>query len=170
MHPEAHEWGARHATDKPVDVLDIGGRDVNGTGRDHFPNATTYTVLDIEAGPNVDIVADASTWDPKTRSYDYVVCYETFEHTDLWPAICQTAYRAVRPGGRFIVTTAAPGRPPHSGRDGNALQFGEYYANVDPAALQEALEAAGFVEITVDVQPSPADVRAVAGKPDKEHP
>jgi hypothetical protein len=165
MHAEAMEWLAKHASDDPVDVLDLGGRDINGSPRELWPNAASYTVLDITPGPNVDIVADAATWQPGGRRWDVAVAAELFEHTDLWPAICATAWRALHPGGRFIVTTAAPGRPPHSGRDGSALQFGEYYANVDPVALREVLERVGFAEIVVDIQPSPADVRAVATKP-----
>jgi SAM-dependent methyltransferase len=158
-------WIAKHATTDPVSVLDLMGRFINGSPRDLFPNATSYTVLDIAPGPDVDIVADAATWQPGGRRWDRVLCCEGFEHTDLWPVICATAWRALRPGGRFIITTAAPGRPPHSGRDGNALQFGEYYANIEPEALRMALEEAGFADIEIDVQPSPADVRAVATKP-----
>jgi SAM-dependent methyltransferase len=165
MHEQAMEWIAKYATTDPVSVLDLGGRDINGSPRELWPNATSYTVLDVTPGPNVDIVADAATWQPGGRRWDVAVAAELFEHTDQWPAICQTAWRALRPGGRFIVTTAAPGRPPHSGVDGNALKFGEYYANVHPDRLCEALEWAGFAEVVVDMQPSPADVRAVATKP-----
>jgi SAM-dependent methyltransferase len=160
------EWLVKHGTLAPADVLDLGGRDINGSARDAFPNAASYTVLDIAPGPNVDIVADASTWDPDGIEWEYVVAAELFEHTDSWPAICATAWRALRPGGRFVVTTAAPGRPVHSGVDGGPeLHPGEHYANVDPDRLREALEAAGFTEIQIDVQPAPADVRAVATKP-----
>jgi SAM-dependent methyltransferase len=165
MHAEAMAWVARFATDDPVSVLDLGGRDINGTPRDLFPGATSYTVLDVQMAEGVDIAADAATWDPNGRRWDLVLATELFEHTDQWPQICATAFRALWPGGRFIVTTAAPGRPPHSGIDGGPLHFGEYYANIDPGQLREILTDAGFTEIEVDVQSSPADVRAVATKP-----
>jgi methyltransferase family protein len=166
LHSEAWGWLTRHATTDPVSVLDLGGRVVNwDSPRVLFPNATSYTVLDILPGPGVDIVADAATWNPNGRRYDVAVAAELFEHAPEWPAICRTAFAALAPGGQFIVTTAAPGRPPHSGVDGMALRFGEFYANVPPAALQAALEDAGFVDIEVDVQPSPSDVRAVATRP-----
>jgi SAM-dependent methyltransferase len=164
MHAEAMAWVERFATDAPVSVLDLGGRDINGTPRALFPTAS-YTCLDVVPGPGVDIVADAATWQPGGRRWDLVLSTELFEHTPDWPQACSTAWRALRPGGRFIVTTAAPGRPPHSGRDGGVLQFGEYYANVNPEELRAALEGAGFVKVEIDVQPSPADVRAVATKP-----
>ena len=158
-------WIAKHATSEPVTVLDIGGRDVNGSPRHLFPAATRYTVLDALGDPGVDILADAAIWDPRGETWDVVICAETFEHTAAWRAICRTAYAACAPGGRLIVTTAAPGRPPHSAVDGAfRLLPGEHYANIRPAELERVLVEAGWADVVVDVQPSPADVRAVAAK------
>lgn len=165
MHPEAMGWVARFGTQAPVAVLDLGGRFVNGTPRPLFPGATCYTVVDILDGPGVDVVADAATWRPD-RAYDVVLACELFEHAASWREVCRTAYLACRPGGRLVVTTAAPGREAHSGIDGGpVLHPGEWYANIDPAELRAALERAGFAEVVIDVQPSPADVRAVATRP-----
>lgn len=172
MHPEAMAWIAEHATVEPVDVLDIGGRDVTGpwggSPRPHFPNAGVYHVLDINEGPDVDIVADAATWEPNGHRYDVVISAECFEHTPQWPAIVRTAYAACKPGGRFIATMAGPGRPPHGALGAAGLEVGEHYANVQPDRLRAVLEHAGFTDITVDQQPNPADVRAVATKPGGE--
>jgi SAM-dependent methyltransferase len=163
------EWIAKHATDAPVSVLDIGGRDVNGSPRLLFPAATRYTVLDALPGEqvtDVDIIADAATWHPSGQEWDVVVCAEVLEHAAQWRAIIRTAYQACKPGGRLIVTTAAPGRPPHSAVDGMLpLQPGEHYANIRPAELERALIAAGWAEVVVDVREFPADVRATAVKP-----
>jgi hypothetical protein len=159
-------WIAKYATAEPVTVLDIGGRDVNGSPQQLFPAAAVYTVLDIRPGDDVDIVADAATWDPAARRWDLVICAETFEHTASWRAICRTAYAACALGGRLVVTTAAPGRPPHSAVDGQfRLLPGEHYANIRPAELERVLIEAGWADVVVDVQPSPADVRAAAVKP-----
>lgn len=163
MHAEALAWVTRYATTDEVSVLDLGGRDVNGTVRDLFPNATQYVVLDIVAASNVDIVADAATWVPD-QQYDVVVCTETFEHTPEWRSICATAYRACRPGGLLIATMAGPERPGHSAVDGGALRPGEYYGNIDPEDLREILLDVGFRHIVIDVQTSPSDVRTVATK------
>jgi hypothetical protein len=169
MHDQAMQWIAKYATADPVTVLDLGGRDVNGSPRLLFPGATAYTVLDALPGgrpEDVDIIADAATWDPGGRVWDVVICAETFEHTAAWRAICRTAFAACAPGGRFIVTTAAPGRPPHSAVDGEfRLLPGEHYANIRPAELGRVLAEAGWADVVVDVQPSPADVRAAAVKP-----
>ena len=162
MHPEAFDWVTRHATDQPCSVLDIGGRNVNGSPRGLFPRADPYVTLDIEPGRDVQIVADAATWTPD-REYDVVVCTEVFEHTASWPEICGTAFKALRPGGLIILTMAGPGRTPHSAFDGGpTLYAGEYYANVEAAHLQLVLESVGFSDVVVDVQYQPADVRATA--------
>lgn len=164
MHAEAYAWVQRHATNRPVSVLDIGGRDINGSVRPLFPNATVYRVLDIADGPNVDVVADAATWVPDME-YDVVVAAETFEHTEAWPQICTTAYKACAAGGVFIATMAGPGRPAHSAIDGGwTLHAGEYYGNVEPHDLHRVLVTCGWNNVIVDQQQSPADVRAVAWK------
>lgn len=168
MHNEAMEWIAKYATSGPVSVLDIGGRDINGSPRSLFPAATRYTVLDALPGEqvtDVDIIADAATWNPAGQEWDVVVCAEVFEHTASWRAILRTAFAACAPGGRLIVTTAAPGRPPHSAVDGLELRAGEHYANIRPDALEAALAAAGWSEVVVDVREFPADVRAAAVRP-----
>lgn len=161
MHKQAYQWVADHAYPNVYAVLDIGGRDINGTVRALFPTARLYTSLDLHDGPAVDIVADAATWTPD-RAYDVVVCAEVFEHTKVWPDICLTAYNALAPGGQFIATMAGPGRGPHSGIDGMSLHPGEHYENVEPHDLREVLLACGFRDIVVDQQRSPADVRCTA--------
>lgn len=158
------QWIRKHATDDPVSVLDLGGRDINGSARSAFPGALVYTVLDILPGEGVDIVADAADWEPD-RFWDVVVAAEIFEHTARWPAICRTAFEACDVGGRFIVTTAGPGRPPHSAVDGLfRLLPGEHYANVPAPELERVLVESGWSDVLVDSQPSPADTRAVATK------
>lgn len=158
MHAEAFEFIRRHATTEPVAVLDVGGRDINGTPRPLWPAADPYRILDIAPGPGVDIVADAATWTPD-RLYDIAVCAEVFEHTDVWPQILKTTHGALRPGGLLILTMAGPGRAPHSAVDGGPIRDGEYYQNVDPDDLQWLL-ALGWRDVDVDVLGH--DVRATA--------
>lgn len=160
MHPEVIEWVQRYATVEPVTVLDIGGRDLNGSTKPLFPLAD-YTVLDIRDDPEVDIVADAATWTP-SREYDLVLCTEVFEHTPDWPQIIATAHKALKSGGRFVVTCAGPGRAPHSAIAATGLKPGEYYQNVHPDEMRQALESAGFGNI--EVERLRRDVRASAVK------
>jgi hypothetical protein len=168
VHSEAFQWVEQYATGEPVTVLDIGGRDINGSVRSLFPGATAYTVLDILPGDNVDVEADAATWQPDCE-YDVIVSCETFEHTAVWPAICATAYLACKPGGMLVATMAGPDRPAHSAYDGSwTLHPDEFYANIDPDELREVLAKCGWEDIVIDQQTSPSDVRTVARKsPDR---
>jgi Methyltransferase domain len=164
MHEAAMTWVARHVPMDPLaSVLDLGGRDINGSVRPLFPKATKYTVVDINPGEGVDVVADAATWEPDDW-YDVVVAAEVFEHTWVWPEICRTAFWALRSGGLFIATMGGPGRQPHSGIDGKfRLLPGDYYANVSPHDLEQVLKDQGWVDVTVDQ--TGLDTRSVATKP-----
>lgn len=162
MHVEAYEWVARYASADPLRVLDIGGRDINGTALDHFPNAVR-TVLDIAPGTGVDVVADASTWVP-TGEWDVITCCEVAEHTAVWPAILATAFKALTQGGALVFTCAGTGRAPHSAIDGGAwVRQGEHYGNVSVDELRAVLADCGFVGIIVDSLGE--DTRAYAVKP-----
>lgn len=158
MHRQARAWIAAHASDEPLSAVEIGSRDINGTIQDLFPNASWWGI-DVVDGPNVDEVADAATWQPG-EPVDLVVCCEVFEHTPSWPAIAQSMFRMLRPGGLALFTMAGPGRRPHGvgvyGPDG-------YYENVTPDVLDTVLHGCGFAEVTVDQRGT--DVRAAARRP-----
>lgn len=162
MHDAAMDWVRTHAPLDAQSVLDIGGRDVNGTPRELFPHADPYRVLDALDGPGVDVVADAAAWMPD-RAYDVVVCCEVLEHAAVWRDILRTALAALRPGGVLVATMAGPLRAPHSGVDGYAVRPGEHYANIGPTELEVWLGMCGFTGVLVDLQG--ADVRCRAVRP-----
>lgn len=153
MHEQVLSWVAQFRTDDDLAVLDIGGRNLNGSTRPLFPNAKPYHVLDLRPGPNVDFVADAADWRPVPgvagrHWYDLVLCTETFEHAKRWPDIIATAYAALRPGGWLVFTCAGPGRPPHSGIEPVwGLIDDEWYANVSPDEIRVELERQGWTDI-----------------------
>lgn len=168
MHPEAFAWVHTQVAEAgPWDgarVLDIGGRDVNGTARTHldrYPDVLCH-VLDIRDSAEVDYVADARTWD-SPRPHHLVLCTEVLEHVQGWPAICWTAHEALLPGGLLVLTCAGPGRGPHNATDGGPLA-GEWYQNVHPEVLAAVLDACGFCDISVD-DSVPGDVYAAARRP-----
>lgn len=143
MHPPVMDFlAAHHGQVRGTHGLDVGGRNVNGTGRDLWPTLT-WTTLDAMPGEDVDIVADAATWTPD-RAYDLVICTEVLEHAEAWRDIVATCARALRPGGLLLLTCATHGRDPHSAHDGGPVRPGEHYGNVDPDDLGDALRAAGL--------------------------
>jgi SAM-dependent methyltransferase len=146
MHLAARLFIRQFATREPDAVLEVGSRNVNGGIRDLFPNAA-YTGVDITEGDGVDVVADAATWEPD-REYDIVICAEVLEHAPAWRDIVKTCWRALRPGGVFVMTAAGPGRKPHSAYE-DADPVGEWYENIEPAFLEEA--TAMFFDANIDV-------------------
>lgn len=145
-----------------LSVVEFGSRNVNGSARQMFP-AADYFGIDIEAGPGVDLVADAADYDDP-ESADCVVCMEVLEHTPRWRDICFAAYRTLRPKGRFIVTCAGPGRAPHSAVDGGQVRPDEHYENVEPGHLRIALLNAGFDTVETAYNAEACDTYAVAWK------
>lgn len=141
-------------------VIELGSRNVNGGVR-HLFNGARYTGVDIVAGPDVDVVADAARW-TTTDLADLVICCEVLEHTPAAADIVASAGRATKPGGMVIITAAGPGRAPHSAVDGGPLRPGEHYANIAPGDLTKWLSAIGSA--TVEVNPAAGDVYGMAVK------
>jgi SAM-dependent methyltransferase len=160
VHEAAFRWVERCVSDFDCagwSVLDLGGRDVNGTTRGLFGGR--YVVVDIEPHPSVDVVADAALLDLDER-FDVVVSTECFEHTPKGAEICAAAFRHLTDKGVFIATMAGPGRVVHNAVGGPDLPAGEWYRNVEPDELSSWLAAAGFGSWSVD-QAGP-DVRCWA--------
>ena len=169
MHPEAREGLARQLDASCLDlgapsrVLDLGGRDINGSIRDLLP-AAKWTGLDIEPGPGVDLVHDATLpWPDRFERFDLVVCTEVLEHVERWAAVLRTASQALEPGGpeALFVTCASTGRPEHGASGGPRPLPGEWYGNVSPAELREAL-AGLFRYSHVEYRAVPGDAYAWA--------
>ena len=169
MHPEARDGLARQLEASGLDlsapwrVLDLGGRDINGSIRDLLPNAK-WTGLDIAAGPGVDLVHDATTpWPDGFDRFDLVVSTEVLEHVEKWGAILRTASQALEPDGpeALFVTCASTGRPQHGASGAPLPGPGEWYSNVGPSALADVLESL-FRHSVVEYRPNPGDAYARA--------
>lgn len=142
MHNEAFQFVAQFATDQPISVIEIGSRNINGSVRSLFPNAS-WTGLDLHPGPDVDIVCRAEEYTPPVL-VDLVVCCEVLEHAENWRELIGAAALWLKPDGRIILTCAGPGRPEHSAIDGQPrLIPGEYYDNVSADQIAEELHYAG---------------------------
>lgn len=100
----------------PLTVLDVGSAVVAGghrSNREAFVNPQwRYVGMDIEAGPNVDlVVAEPYDWrEVADGSIDLVTCSQVFEHTEFfWITILEIG-RILKPGGLAFVV--APGSGP----------------------------------------------------------
>jgi SAM-dependent methyltransferase len=152
----------RHHLNAPgARVLDLGGRDVNGTPRRLFNRAAAYVSVDMRDGAGVDIVADAADLHLKDR-FHVVVSTELLEHTPRGEAIVAAAHRHLTPGGVFLATMAGPGRAPHGASGEPRLPRGEYYRNVEPEALEGWIRAAGFKSWDINQLGTDLRVRAIA--------
>jgi SAM-dependent methyltransferase len=148
MHPEALTYIATAVSQHgPFGrVLDIGGRDINGSPAPLFTDALDYVAVDLVEGPGVDVVGDARFF-LSDAPFDVVVCAEVLEHVaDPW-AFLEAAWCNLRPGGRLIATMACHPRRPHSAADGGPIRAGEYYGNVNPDELRQWLNRWDEVEI-----------------------
>jgi SAM-dependent methyltransferase len=111
--------------------LEIGSRNYNGTVRDLFRRhfrPLSYWGIDLQPGPGVDQAVDAAEYDGRAH-FDLVVCCEVLEHAADPMEIIDCAARALRPGGRLLLTCAGLLRPPH-GADGGLLREGETYNQI----------------------------------------
>lgn len=153
MHEHARSWVQRWARlGHSARILDVGGRNINGSVRDDFPDAGSYTALDLVDGPGVDVVADFATWDAGGLQFDLVLYLEVAEHTPSWRNHLAKARSLLSPAGALIVTCAGPDRLPHSAVDGGPLRDGEFYANLQLRDLHAAL-LDGFDYVLAEVHP-----------------
>ena len=85
-----------------VKVLDVGSYDVNGCMRPLFDGTEAeYFGLDIEAGPNVDIVMNEPyNWDNiPDESFDFVISANAFEHIEYPWLTIKLIYSKLKQGG-----------------------------------------------------------------------
>ena len=158
MHAAAYEFVATQTRNRKWrHVVELGGRNVNGTIRNLF-DTVEYTAVDIAPGEGVDVVADAASWQPDHK-VDCVVCCEVLEHTPQAREIVFNAAMMLEPNGWLYVTAACDPRAPHSGVDGAAVGDGEHYQNIDPSDLIDWMTVSGFTSIQVRVLPE-GDVQA----------
>jgi len=165
MHQEAYEGFGRMLAMtgidrmEELDILDVGGADVNGSVRDYFPNAH-FSGLDIEPAPGVDYVFDAAESDQWAHIgvYDVVIATELFEHAERWADIIANMSGCLSEMGHqlLIATCASNGRPPHGARGEWGVPAGQFYGNVGPEALRQHLEF-WFHEVHVEYNPNPGD-------------
>ncbi len=154
---EAAPWGLASDLDAPeLRVLDVGGADVNGTIHGALGPVSALDVVDIEAGPGVTIVADATIYDfwqdlqLKKEPYDLVITTEFFEHISQWPLVIDGVLSVLRPGGWFVGTCASIDRTPHGARGERKPRLHEWYHNISPTHMAQALRTTFAGDVWVE--------------------
>ena len=137
-------------------VLDIGSLDVNGSNRDLFENCN-YLGIDVWEGKNVDYVSVGHLFDGPDNYFDTIISTEVFEHDMFYEETIKNIMRMLKPGGLFLFTCAATGRPEHGTRRtsqcdapllvGVSDEWSDYYKNLEKEDFQKI---SSFNEIFVD--------------------
>jgi hypothetical protein len=89
-----------------IKVLDVGSYNVNGTYKDLFANERyEYVGMDMEPGPNVDVVfKNPYVWSEiATDSYDVVISGQTFEHAEFFWVTMSEMTRVLKKNGLLCI-------------------------------------------------------------------
>ena len=97
-------------------VLDIGSLDINGSNKYFFEDCS-YIGLDLGEGKNVDVISLGHLYDAPDNYFDTIISTEVFEHDMFYEKTINNIIRMLKPGGLFLFTCAAPGRPEHGTRN-----------------------------------------------------
>jgi SAM-dependent methyltransferase len=104
------EWFERkyasNVSSKKQKILDVGSFDVNGTYKDIFPlEHYIYEGLDMEEGPNVDIVPkNPYSWkEIKKDEYDIVISGQAFEHIEFFWITLSEMVRVLKKDGLMCI-------------------------------------------------------------------
>ena len=91
---------------KKGNILDVGSYDVNGTYKELFEEtAYSYQGLDMEKGPNVDVVpASTYEWAEITNdNYDVVISGQALEHIEFFWVTVAEIIRVTKKGGLICI-------------------------------------------------------------------
>lgn len=101
-------------------ILDVGSYDVNGTMKPIFEKGK-YVGLDMEKGPNVDVVGVSHDIPFEDNEFDIVISSSCFEHDDMFWVSFKEMCRVLMPGGYMYVQ--APSNGPYHGWPGDNWRF-----------------------------------------------
>jgi cephalosporin hydroxylase len=101
-------------------ILDVGSYDVNGTMKPIFEQGQ-YIGLDMEKGPNVDIVGKSHEIPFIDNFFDIVISSSCFEHDDMFWVSFKEMCRVLKPGGYMYIQ--APQNGPYHGWPGDNWRF-----------------------------------------------
>lgn len=101
-----------------TEVIDIGSLNVNGTFRHMVQELiapTKYLGIDIEMGPDVDVVGNMyDVVEEHPGPWSLVLSTEALEHIEFWQKAISNMKEITKPGGYILITTRAPGFGKHN--------------------------------------------------------
>jgi len=106
MQGKVYKYFEKHVKEKELGdkkVLDVGSLHINGSLKPLF---TDYTGLDMRAGKNVDVVANAHKIPFEDESFEVVTCAEMLEHDDCPFITMGEIYRVLKPEGWCILAAS----------------------------------------------------------------
>jgi len=131
---EFKEFYINNSFNKDINVLEIGSLDVNGNIRNLFDFTKEYTGIDLEKGPNVDLVLSGIDIDKLDKNFDIIISCECFEHAKDWKIIFEKMCQISKPNSFIVISVASTGRVEHgTERSGNWQSPGnkdDYYLNL----------------------------------------
>lgn len=113
-----HKYCEKNIENKKI--LDVGSYDVNGTMKPIFEKGQ-YVGLDMESGPNVDVVGVSHDIPFRGDEFDIVISSSCFEHDDMFWVSFQEMCRVLKPGGYMYIQ--APSNGPYHGWPGDNWRF-----------------------------------------------
>ncbi len=94
-------------------IIEVGSYNVNGSIRPivELLKPDEYIGIDIEEGPDVDMVCDAENMLETfgEESFDVVISNELLEHVKNWRLVISNMKRICRPNGIILITTRSKG-------------------------------------------------------------
>lgn len=94
-------------------VIELGSQDINGSTRRLINSFSPLKCIgvDIEKGPNVDVVCSAEEIFTyfKKESFNVVLSTEMLEHVQDWKKVISNIKNLCKPGGTIIITTRSYG-------------------------------------------------------------
>jgi SAM-dependent methyltransferase len=133
-------------------VLDIGSLDINGNMRDYNycgagplwveqVKCDDYVGIDLVSGPNVDFVMNSHDLKSGRDYYDLVLCLSMLEHDTDPLSTIEEAYRVLKIGQPFLLTTVDNTHPEHKHLGGGDK---ETYNYITEEMLAGWFKKAGF--------------------------